>query len=67
MAKQIGPVFVRNAIIKLKDLCKDVAFSGWRDVDQERVAELVEKFCNGEFGMAVMCNVQVMGLYVQLF
>ena len=58
----LGPAFVRNAILKLSAMCPNPAISGWREIDPERVADLVGRFFNGEFGMAVLCNSQVMAL-----
>ena len=60
MAQNVGPTFLRNALIPLDKLCTHPQFSGWREYEQSRVDELQEAFAErGEFGMTVTCNVQV--------
>ena len=62
MADASGPVFIRNAQVKL-DLINTVsAQTGHREKDPEHIQTLVEKFLDGEFGRTVACGVQLLDI-----
>ena len=60
VGKQVGPKFLRNAIIGLDCLSVDDPNTGWRTTCQERVAALTADFKAGNFGLTVACGVTIL-------
>jgi hypothetical protein len=42
--------------VKLEDISTDTAFSGWREIDEERIAELKGEFRAGRYGLNIFRN-----------
>ncbi len=59
-AHHYGPTFVRNGLFPLSALSVDESNTGWREKSAQRIAELVETFLMGNFGLTVTCGVQVL-------
>lgn len=55
-----GPEFVRNAVLKLDEICTSDPITGWRDPSEARVAALKTEFLAGNFGMTVACGVTIL-------
>ena len=51
---------MRNTLVQLTSLSVDDPVTGWRPVDQERVAFLVNEFKSGQFGLTVACGVTIL-------
>lgn len=60
VGKQVGPKFLRNAIVDLDSLSVDDPNTGWRTHCQERVAALTADFKAGNFGLTVACGVTIL-------
>ena len=60
VGNQVGPKFLRNAIIGLDCLSVDDPNTGWRTTCQERVAALTADFKAGNFGLTVACGVTIL-------